>query len=408
LAETASLELACDTCGSRWPLQPLLFGCPACAEAGCTSSLHVRYPASRIIAETTRAVSHTSQWDFAPLLPVPEPTVRTTLGEGWTPLVQAERLAAEADARVLVKLETCNPTGAFKDRLNAVSVSAARQFGYQRVLCTTTGNHGVSLAAYAAVARLDCLVVCQPDVEPIAVQQMRLHGARVAVIGGPPAGVRSYLARLVRDEGYWPSVRNHPRPYANPFGLEGYKTIAYEIWLQLECRIPDAVFVPTGGGDSLAGIARGFRDLIDLSLADATPLLVACQPAAAAPLVRAKNAGLTSVAPVSVGTSAAISVLEESTGDHALRALADTGVAIGVSEAQITQAGRLLGADGLCVEPASAVGAAGLLALAAQGRIETGSTCVCIATATGLRWPTTFRGIDSAPEIVSQPSGRPM
>ena len=264
MAETASLELACDTCGSRWPLQPLLFGCPACAEAGCTSSLHVRYPASRIIAETTRAVSHTSQWDFAPLLPVPEPTVRTTLGEGWTPLVQAERLAAEADARVLVKLETCNPIGAFKDRLNAVSVSAARQFGYQRVLCTTTGNHGVSLAAYAAVARLDCLVVCQPDVEPIAVQQMRLHGARVAVIGGPPAGVRSYLARLVRDEGYWPSVRNHPRPYANPFGLEGYKTIAYEIWLQLECRIPDAVFVPAGGR-GLSGRHRAWLSRPDRS-----------------------------------------------------------------------------------------------------------------------------------------------
>lgn len=76
----------------------------------------------------------------------------------------------------------------------------ARSFGYQRVLCTTTGNHGVSLAAYAAAGRLECLVACQPDVETVAVQQMRLYGVRVVVLDGSPSEGRALLGRMFRDE----------------------------------------------------------------------------------------------------------------------------------------------------------------------------------------------------------------
>lgn len=106
-------------------------------------------------------------------------------------------------------------------------------------------------------------------------QQMRLYCADVVVLDGSPTEGRRYLANLVSSEGWYPSVRNHPRPYANPFGLEGYKTIAFEIWEQLGGKLPEAVLVPTGGGDSLAGIARGFSALVDLGLARSRPVLVA-------------------------------------------------------------------------------------------------------------------------------------
>jgi threonine synthase len=248
------------------------------------------------------------------------------------------------------------------------------------------------LAAYAAAAGLECLVVVGPTIEPLAVRQMRLYGARVVEAS------RTRVAQLVRDEGWWPSVRNHPRPYANPFGVEGYKTIAYELWHQLQGTLPEWVFVPTGGGDSIAGVARGFEDLRQLGLIERLPRLVACQPEAGSPLVQAWRRGLSEVEPVAVGESVAISILEDSTGDHALRALDATGVAVAVPEAGIRQAVALLGAGGLCVEPASAASVAGALLLAATGQLRPDDTVVCVATAAGTRWAATFEGLDGKPE----------
>lgn len=336
-------------------------------------------------------------WDFGALLPIADPPV--SLGEGWTPLVAAPHAASDSgkDMRVLIKLEGCNPSGAFKDRLNSVAVSVARGFGFSRVLCTTTGNHGVSLAAYAAAAGMRCLVACSPVAETAAVRQMRLYGAEVVVLDGSPEAGRQYLADLVHSDGWYPSVRNHPRPYANPFGLEGYKTIAFEIWEQLGGTLPHAVLVPTGGGDSLAGVARGFRDLVDLGLARARPLLVACQAAAAPSLVRARAAGAAHVTPIKVEPTQATSISEDATGDHALRALAESGEAVAVSEDEITAAVRRLGRDGLCVEPASAVSAAALGELTSRGLLSENATVVCIATASGVRWQETFADIDKTP-----------
>jgi threonine synthase len=277
----------------------------------------------------------------------------------------------------------------------------ARQFGYRRVVCTSTGNHGVSLAAYAAAAGLECLVICARDPEPLAVRQMRLHGARVAVFEGSAEQLRAWVARLVAEEGWWPSTRNHPRPYANPFGPEGYKTIAFEIWRQLGRRVPSRVLVPTGGGDSIAGIAKGFRELRSLGLTDHLPVLVACQAAAAAPLVGAWEARAPTVSPVVAAPSIAVSIAEDSTGDHALRALVDGGLAVAVEEDRIAAAVALLGRDGFCVEPASAVSAAGLLSLASKGQVRRGETVVCIATASGIRWSATFAGVDGTPEVIT-------
>jgi threonine synthase len=396
--------LSCPRCGSTWPIGALLFGCPACAERGQHTGLEVTYDLAALepALQLGNVRADRTIWDFGAALPGDPSGSRVSLGEGWTPLVPLPALTEEAGgARVLVKTETSNPTGSFKDRLNAVSVSLARQLGFGRVLCTTTGNHGVSLAAYAAAAGLECLVAVSPGTEPLAVRQMRLYGARVVQIEGAGEAGRAWVARLVRDEGWWPSVRNHPRPYANPFGVEGYKTIAYELWHQLNGKLPEWVFVPTGGGDSLAGVARGFEDLRQLGLIERLPRLVACQPEVGSPLVQAWSRGLSEVERVAPGDSVAISILEDSTGDHALRALGTTGVAIAVPEAGIRRAVGLLGAGGLCVEPASAAAVAGALVLGASGLLRPDDTVVCVATASGTRWPATFDGLDGEPECAT-------
>jgi threonine synthase len=395
---TDRLSLRCPRCHGAWPIGPLLFGCPACAERGQSTGLEPAYDlaALRPALELGTAGSARTVWDFAAALPVDPSATRVSLGEGWTPLVAMPALAQETGvARVLVKTESTNPTGSFKDRLNSVSVSIARQLGFDRVLCTTTGNHGVSLAAYAAAAGLECLVAVGPTVEPLAVQQMRLYGARVVDAN------RAWLASLVRDEGWWPSVRNHPQPYANPFGVEGYKTIAYELWHQLQRELPDWVLVPTGGGDSIAGVARGFEDLRQLGLVERVPRLVACQPHVGAPLVHAWTRGLREVEPIACGDSVAISILEDSTGDHALRALGTTGMAVAVTEVAIRRAAAALGAGGLCVEPASAASVAGAVLLGATGQLRPDDTVVCLATAGGTRWSATFEGLDGRADRIS-------
>ncbi len=385
--------LGCPRCDGTWPIGPLLFGCPRCQ----TTALEVRYTTTDSDAILAGGARRTGGvWDFSALLPLGRNARQVSLGEGWSPLLAVPELGDNT----FVKYEASNPTGSFKDRLNAVAVSMALQLGYQRVLCTSTGNHGVSLAAYAAAAGLECLVVCSPGMEPLAVQQIRLHGARAIQVDGPAAATRAWLAHLVRDEGWWPSVRNHPRPFANPFGLEGYSTIAYELWHQSGGRVPDCVLVPTGGGDSLVGIARGFSRLCALDLAPRMPRLVACQPAAAAPLVQAVERGDAAVAPIHAGSSIAVSIAEDQTGDHALRVLGRTGRAVAVSEEAIRQAVERLGASGLCVDPASAASAAALLALHQSGELPGDETAVCVATAGGERWPAAFGQHAGQPESV--------
>jgi threonine synthase len=391
------VTLGCTQCARVWPVAASLFGCPTCA-----ATLEVRYAARDAVA--LRDVKRNgSIWDFKAFLPVGARGPIISLGEGWTPLIPARTLGP----CTLLKYEAVNPTTSFKDRLNAVSVSMAVQLGYKRVLCTSTGNHGVSLAAYAAAAGLECLVVCSPGIEPLAVRQIRQHGARAIRVVGPAAATRAWLATLIQRDGWWPSVRNHPRPFANPFGLEGYKTIAYEIWAQLDGRVPDWVLVPTGGGDSLAGIARGFHELYELGLAARPPRLVACQPDAAAPLVQAVHRGDTHVAPVDVSPSIAVSIAEDHTGEHALRALDTDDRAVGVSEQAIRAAVEQLAASGLCVDPASAASVAAMSALRGSGAIGANELAVCIATGGGLRWSAAFdRSDDGQPELVhSTPDG---
>lgn len=133
-------------------------------------------------------------------------------------------------------------------------------------------------------------------------------------------------------------------------------------------------------------------------MTDRLPRLAACQASASAPLVQAWTARLSSVPTLTTEPSAAISVLEDRTGDHALHALADGDIALALNEAQIRTAVTILGRDGLCAEPAAAVAAAGLMELKRLGRIGRDEVAVCIATASGVRWPATFAGLDGRPE----------
>ena len=132
-------------------------------------------------------------WDYHQLLPVARPEAKVSLGEGSTPLLSFPRLKRAANVGdVLFKVETMNPTYSYKDRSNAISASAARSFGYDKICCTSSGNHGVSLAAYAASAGLRCLVLLPPTAPTMVLDEIMSYGAD-AVILDPGLGGGSVL-----------------------------------------------------------------------------------------------------------------------------------------------------------------------------------------------------------------------
>jgi len=323
-------------------------------------------------------------WRWRGLLPVlNDARGQISLAEGDTPLLPADDISPD----VWLKYEGKNPTHSFKDRFQAVAISAALALGKTRVVCASTGNHGVAAAAYSALGRLRCAVLTHEEAPAAHVEAIRQFGGTPVAV---PPHERDDLLRKLVDDGWYPSTSFWPLPVSNPYGVEGYKTIAFEIVEQLgrEAAARAHVFVPVGGGDSLYGIYKGFRQLVALGVLEVLPRLYACQPSGAAPLVAAQASGSDDVPHVEVDRSVALSIREADTGRHALRGLRDSaGAALPVTDADIMESAARLGRMGLSVDPASAASVAGALAAIRDGIPTAGGPLVCILTASGARWP---------------------
>ncbi len=178
-------------------------------------------------------------WHFAPLLPTTS-TRRITAGEGGSPLIELEA----AGHRVMIKNEGVNPTCSFKDRFNAVNTTIAKDLGFRQIISATTGNAGLSAALYAALADMEALVVVTETTPRLIHNAILACGALVRV--APREEHEAFLTDAVA-KGAFPATTATPAGAATPFGVEGYKTIAFEIVGALG-RVPDRVYVPLGGG----------------------------------------------------------------------------------------------------------------------------------------------------------------
>jgi threonine synthase len=376
-------RLACVRCGATAPLGPAFEGCLACpGEPRPALEVIYDYPmlaaAGTLRAWTSRAGG---LWRFRELLPPPPDAPLLSLAEGGTPLV---RLQGVEGPRIWVKDETRNPTGSFKDRLHAVSLTMARALGFQKAVASTTGNHGTALAAYATRAGMAALVFCDPRAPEVQRRLMQLFGARVVVL----ADRGGHLGWLVRDRGWYPSTGMTPEPVGTPYGVEGYKTIGYEVYFQLGGRFPDRMVVPTSGGDAIYGPWKGFRELQLLGAAGTLPRMVAAQAAGCDPIVRGWREGATAVPVHPDPQTIAVSIADETGGPASLRAIAESGgAAEAVPDGAIVDAMRRLGRQGIAVEPSSAASVAAALALAARGELGADENVVCVLTGAGVKWP---------------------
>ncbi|MGZ4868181.1 MAG: threonine synthase, partial [Candidatus Angelobacter sp.] len=278
-------ELRCRECHTRWGNQPISF----CQN--CFAPLEVAYDWDRIRKEISKdeiAGRPTNLWRYKELLPLPE-TYDASAPAGFTPLLKAAKLGETVRSRSLYLKNdaVCFPTLSFKDRVVAVALTQARNFGFDVVSCSSTGNLANAVAAQAARAGFKACIFIPADLEPAKVLGTQVYGAQIVRIDGNYDHVNR-LCSQIADKHRWGFVNVNLRPYY----AEGSKTVGYEIAEQLGWRLPDNVVVPMAGGSLITKIYNAFKELIDLGFVEEKPVkFFGAQATGCSPISAAVKAG---------------------------------------------------------------------------------------------------------------------
>jgi threonine synthase len=331
-------------------------------------------------------------WRWFDLLPIADRTAIVSLHEGNTPLIRASQMSRVLGLRtLLLKDETRNPTGSFKDRMLSVGVSRAVELGHSAVAVQSSGNVGAAAAAYAARADMSATVFVPRSAPEEKTVQAQMYGAKVLRIDhDSPAEIFDLLLWASAEFGWY--LVSTAAIY-NPFTLEGAKTIAYEVAEQTEFTLPDWVVAPVGGGGLLGSLWRGFRDLQALGRVRRLPRMVGVQAAGCAPFVdavaseRSARDALEQRWPQIDTIAGAIAddvVFDAHVALPAVRESQGTAVAV-ADEAALAMEASLASTEGIFVEPAAATTLAAVQALVSQGRIASHERVLCVLTGSGLK-----------------------
>jgi len=381
---TPRSRLRCVSCGEP-VMDKASYRCPVC---GGVLEVVVEVTAEHWEA-VERPLVGASQWMYRARLPVDidEPA---TLGEGSTPLLeaQADLVGWGFEGRVLLKDETGNPTGSFKDRLVSVAVSRAIQDGHAGIVCASTGNAGASAAAYSARAKLPC-IVCIPASAPAAkLSQIQSYGPTFIAVEGTYSDAWSVADKLQRVA----DLANVTTTYQNPYGVSALRTVAYELLDAMDGVVPDAVFVPTGSGPLVRGVMWGYEEALDLGLIGRIPRLVAVQAEGCAPIVRAFDEGRVDVEPWDNPSTIATGIADPlqgyaQDGSYTLAMVRKSnGWAIAVTDDEIRSAADDLSEQtGVFAELTGAAGLAGLRKSVRRGRLPSDATAVVMVTGSGFK-----------------------
>ncbi len=374
-------RLACTACGSTYAA-----GEPR-TECACGGLLSVEHELTSLDGAGLRAtfdrrwgvrsgVESSGVWRYHELLgqftrPVARP-------EGNTNIYSLPAIGRWTGCdELLLKHEGENPTGSFKDRGMTVGVSQAVEVGARAVVCASTGNTSSSLASYAALAGLPCVVfVPLGKIAAGKLAQTIAYGARVVQIEGDFDAALSLARSVCRDMGLY--LLNS----VNPWRLEGQKTIIFELLQQLEWRAPDWIVVPGGNLGNTSAFGKELRELAALGIIDRLPRLAIVQAAGADPFYQAFRSGFRSFQPVTAHTVAtAINIGNPANYLRARRAVEETnGIVTEVSDEEILDAKALVDGCGIGCEPASAASVAGVRQLVASGVIKRTDKAVGILT----------------------------
>jgi threonine synthase len=326
-------------------------------------------------------------WRYREFLPVRDSRFALTLGEGYTPLIRAERLARQVDFKNLfIKDEGNNPTGSFKARGLAIAVSRAYELGVKSLSIPSAGNAACAMSAYAALAGLESHVYMPRDVPLPFIAECRALGASITLVDGVITDCGRAAAKDVEAHG-----RFDISTLKEPYRLEGKKTMGYELAEQMGWTLPDVVIYPTGGGTGLVGMWKAFDELETLGWIDSKrPRMVTVQSEGCAPMVKAFNGGAEFADPWEGAKTVADGLrVPAAVGDFLiLRALRESnGTAIAVSDTAMIDAANLIGrTQGLFPSPESGATLAAFFELRRDGWIKDGESVVLFSTGNGTKY----------------------
>ena len=382
-------QLTCIHCQSvisenRGCTQPWLT-CPACGPAD--GILDIAYDMDAVRASwkaqplASRPLNH---WRYRELLPLDTLSIPDDWTVGWTPLVEATRLADQWELEKLwLKDEGRNPTASFKDRASSVGVAHALQNGAQTIACASTGNAATSLAGHAALAGLPAVIFVPATAPEPKLAQLLVYGATVIAVEGTYDQAYNLCSAACQRYGWY--NRNCAM---NPVLVEGKKTGGLEIAEQTAAlgEVPDWVAVSVGDGCTIAGIWKGLVQMHQLGILDKLPKLLSVQALDVAPIHHAVRYG--DLPEVCDGNTMAdsIDVPVPRNWRKAVRAIEESdGIGIEVTDEEILEAMRTAGRHGVFAEPAAAAAVAGIQAAVSQGVMAPRSRVLAMITGSGLK-----------------------
>lgn len=383
MADSLVVGLRCRSCGQAYANQATNF----CTE--CFGPLEVAYDyaaAGRALTKDAVAKRPFNMWRYRELLPLDEePTVG--LHVGGTPLLKADRLAEALGVDDLwIKNDAVNhPTLSFKDRVVAVALSKAREFGLETVGCASTGNLANSVAANAAAAGLASFILVPDDLEKTKLLGAAIYGAKLVRVKGTYDQINRLCTQIAFKYG-WGLVNINLRPYY----AEGSKTFGYEIAEQLGWELPRHVVCPMAGGSLIGKIAKAFGELTKMGWTEPVPTrYYGAQAAGCSPISTAVKEGKEQHKPVKTPTSIAksLAIGDPADGYFAIQLIRGSGGwAEDATDDEIRSGMMLLAeTEGVFAETAGGVTVAVAQKLLEQGRLPRGERIVLCVTGNGLK-----------------------
>jgi threonine synthase len=376
----------CTNCGKEFNASVVMYLCPDCSRQNSTNAplhgvLGVIYDYDHIKKSAPR-FEELKEDGFASLLPIRNINSMPPLRIGNTPLYSSARPdGKQLPFRVHLKDDSQNPTYSFKDRASALVSAYAMENKLEIVVTASTGNAGSSIAGICASHNQKAVVIV-PQKAPVAkLTQIMMYGATIVPISGTYDEAFDLSIKATEEFGWY----NRNTAY-NPLTIEGKKTVSFEIFEQLNFRVPERIFVPVGDGVIISGVYKGFEELLKLNLIDSMPVVVAVQAEGSDNLVRNLNSEYFRIIP-SVTLADSISVDVPRNFFMARKFIQKyEGEAITVSDEEIIAASSVLSKNtGLFTEPAGAAAFAGLLSYIQDGKICEDSDNVVLLTGSGLK-----------------------
>lgn len=314
--------------------------------------------------------------DFYPF----ELGIEYSLGEGETPLTKVQKLSEELEVELYIKNETLNPTWSFKDRGTFVGIHRALKLGFKRIGTVSTGNMAASVASYGQRFGLETYILVSSSIPEEKLLPIAVYGPKLIKVFGDYGELYFRSLEIGRRNGIY-FINSD-----DPFRIEGYKTISFEI---AESFVPDYVLIPTSSGGLFRGILKGFLELKESRIIRKIPTLICVQARGCSPIYRAFIEGKDKIVRFKNPNTIAHAIENPypPSGNDVLRKLRKyRGLCIAVSDEEILNAQRELAKEGIFVQPASAVGIAALKKLRGEEDISKGERVVSIITGSGLKF----------------------